>query len=145
MTTVLLGADTTRFLSGALHCSRILTVDITDTAPVEWVAGAATALLRYFRDRPGVASPDRTIVLLVVPAVSDSDDTAYRAAVVQSLRGIVQSVTREFAHIWGPVNLVAVDHDRIVDAAATIAFLDSDGGAYTAGSTIDLTVVRSAS
>jgi hypothetical protein len=121
--------------------SRLLHFDLSGLEPSDWAANSATVLLQTLRadNEAKALNERRTIVLVSFPPIRDVNAAAHRGATVQSLRGIVQSVTREFAHAMHPVNLVAADGDALDGIVSTIHFLDADNGSYTAGSTIDLT------
>lgn len=141
MSDILLGSDTYQSLRNGLRNSRLLVINVADVHASDWVTESATALLRKLRldAATNKLAEQRTIVLATFPHPHSGDEAAYRAAAVQSLRGIVQSVTREYAHRARPLNLVVIENDAPQDAASTVRFLDADQGSYTAGSTIDLT------
>jgi len=66
------------------------------------------------------------------------------ATVVETLRGIAQSVTREVDPARMRVNVVVADPSRPADVTATLAFLASAEGSYTAGATLDLAAAATA-
>ncbi len=128
-------------LRATLAHSRLLHFGLGRSEPRQWATDSATVLLRTLRgdlENENLNSL-RTIVVATFPAIGDPDSAAQRAATVQSLRGIIQSVTREFAHAAQPINLVAADESAVHEITNTLRYLDSDNGSYTAGSTIDLT------
>jgi hypothetical protein len=141
---ILIGSDDLlrQVLPLELERSRVLLIDLGEVGSAgDWVFQSASRLVSRLRDdaAAGTLEDRRTIVLAAFPAAGTPDDTAHRAAAVQSLRGVVQSVTREFAHRLSPLNLIAIDRASIREAAGTIRLLDAADGSYVAGSTIDLT------
>lgn len=127
-----------------LRRSRTVTVSAGSCTTADDVTSASSALVRRLRDEAvdGVLATARTIVVLVVPPAAGGESRpAFRNALIQSLRGVVQSVTREFAHRAEPVNLLVVDRDDIRSAEPTLRYLDEADGGYTAGFTFDITGV----
>lgn len=107
-----------------------------------WFARPSSSTIEYLRQCDLAASESpahRSVVILWVFPASDSTHAwSAQAAAIESLRGIVQSVTREKASEWGPVNGVAVRNDDMDSAAAVLRFLGDPDGHFTAGSTFDL-------
>ena len=120
-----------------LRSTRLVVVSLSSCDSAADVTEAATELVRRFRQdaAAGVLTRARSVVVLVPPSGSDP---SFRAAVVQALRGIVQSVTREFSHRSQAINLLVVDSDRLDSAAPTLRYLDDPDGGYTAGFTFDI-------
>lgn len=66
-------------------------------------------------------------------------DEIFQGASVQSLRGIVQSVTRELGTGAPPINLLVIEDSQIGEAAQVLELFDNVAGAFTVGYTMDLT------
>jgi hypothetical protein len=109
---------------------------------IQWFAGPSSSTIARLRQRdlePGVRSGEEPLVILwAFPAAVPPHARSGQAAAIESLRGIVQSVTREKAGQWGPVNGIAVRADDADGAAAALRFLGDFNGGFTAGSTLDL-------
>lgn len=109
---------------------------------VSWVAKPSATTIENLRGTAQDVSPDssspRTIVW-VFPRTSTAEQQAAHEAATEALRGIVQSLCREMAGEWGPINGVAVGANDLDGVAAVMAFLASEGGAFTSGSTFVLT------
>ena len=120
-----------------LTASRLVVVSMGVCRSADDVATAATELIRRLRSQAGqhILGKARTVVVLTVP---EEHVPAFRSAAVQALRGIVQSVTREFAHRSQAMNLLVVNRASIESARSTLKFLDEPDGGYTAGFTFDI-------
>ncbi len=120
-----------------LGASRLVVVSMAACRSADDVSIAATELVRRLRSEAaqGSLQQARSIVVLTVP---ENHDPAFRSAAVQALRGIVQSVTREFAHRAQAMNLLVVDRSRLESARSTLQYLDDPHGGYTAGFTFDI-------
>lgn len=119
-----------------LTASRLVVLSMGVCRSADDVSTAATELVRRLRSEAGqgILEQARSIVVLTVP---DDHDPVFRSAAVQALRGIVQSVTREFAHRSQAMNLLVVDRACLESAKSTLQYLDGPDGGYTAGFTFD--------
>lgn len=121
-----------------LTASRLIVLSMGVCRSADDVSNAATELVRRLRLEAGqgILEQSRSIIVLTVP---EDHDPAFRSATVQALRGIVQSVTREFAHRSQAINLLVVDRARLESTKSTLQYLDEPDGGYTAGFTFDIT------
>jgi hypothetical protein len=130
-----------------LSSLNLIVLDFTpESDPTEWVYEGASSLVRHLRAQASEGAFERNRQLVVATFASPSTDEqiVHRAATVQSLRGIIQSVTREYAHRLEPLNFVAVDRDALDKLTTTLEYLDAPDGGYTAGFTFDLEQEKSA-
>lgn len=120
-----------------LRTSRLVVLSMGVCRSAEDVSTAATELVRRLRSEAaqGILEQVRSVVVLTVP---EDHDPAFRSATVAALRGILQSVTREFAHRSQAMNLLVVDRLCLESAKSTLQYLDDPDGGYTAGFTFDL-------
>lgn len=120
-----------------LTASRLVVLSMGVCRSADDVSTAAFELVRRLRSEAaqGILGQARSIVVLTVP---EDHDPVFRSAAVQALRGIVQSVTREFAHRAQAINLLVVDLACLESAKSTLQYLDEPDGGYTAGFTFDL-------
>ncbi|MCA4132537.1 hypothetical protein [Arthrobacter sp. M4] len=146
----LLGDEPVAERIGSLRELNSLNLIVLDFAPesdpAEWVYEGASRLVRHFRaqSESGAFTRNRQLVIATFASPSTDEQIVHRAATVQSLRGIIQSVTREFAHRLEPLNFVAVDRDALDKLTSTLDYLDAPDGGYTAGFTFDLEQEKSA-
>jgi hypothetical protein len=134
-------ADTLAGLTD-LTRTRLLALDFEPgSAPETWVYDAAVVLVRQLKKdaEEGVLATTRTLVVASFAAPTTDQEIIQREATVQAVRGIVQSVTREFANRSDSMNFIVVDRDAPEDAQITLDYLDDPDGGYTAGFTFDLT------
>ncbi len=119
-----------------LTASRLVVLSMGVCRSADDVSTTATELVRRLRSEAGqgILEQARSIVVLTVP---EDHDPVFRSAAVQALRGIVQSVTREFAHRSQAMNLLVVDRACLESAKSTLQYLDEPDGGYTAGFTFD--------
>lgn len=118
----------------------------TPTDPLdEWftrpVAGTIERLRQLDALTDRAADQELVILLWILPVATSAGEQSARAAAVESLRGIVQSITREKADAWAPVNGIAVSDHEVDSAVAVVRFLSEPDGRFTAGSTFDLTAI----
>lgn len=124
-------------------------VPATATTLTDWALAPCAELIARLRDASG--PPARPLaVVWVLPERSAPEAGAHgvgwelvpeavgRAAAVRSLRGIVQSLTRETAHQWPPLNGIVACSDQLLDAAAALDLLAEHGSAYLGGAVLDL-------
>lgn len=123
-----------------LNRTRLLVLAYDKCSAEQDVSAGATALVKQLRgDAPlGVFEQTRTLVVTSFPPAGTDDGKAFKSAAIQSLRGIVQSVTREFTHQLQPLNLLVLDNDNLGAAEFTLNYLDDPDGGYTAGVTLNL-------
>ncbi len=121
----------------SLSASRLLVLSMGVCRSADDVSTAATELVRRLRSEAaqGILEQARSVVVLSVP---EDHDPVFRSAAVQALRGIVQSVTREFTHRAQAINLLVVDQPYLESAESTLQYLDDPDGGYTAGFTFDI-------
>lgn len=128
-----------------LHNSRVAVAAMPADPPYPfrlWVTDPAAAAIEHLRAVEVTATEaerQRRTLVWVFPLATTVAQVAARAASIQALRGIVQSLTLEKTRVWGPINGVAGDSDDLASAEAVLRFLDDPAGGFTAGSTFDLT------
>lgn len=116
---------------------------ITTDLFAEWLCHPAAATVAYLR-RLAIEPASRVnrqplALTWIFPASTGNEEYVARRAAVEALRGIVQSITREKASEWAPVNGLAAEAGDLESALETVRFFGEPSAAFTAGATFDLT------
>lgn len=112
-----------------------------------WVTTDVSALIEQLRTSlsqlAGEGREPRSMAVVVrsAPATSPWQEAAMEAT-WQAVRGVVHSLTREFGSRRVRLNAVRAPSHNQTELKETLAFLASDGGAFVAGSSVDLGLVR---
>ncbi len=104
----------------------------------QWVSQPAAATIAALRHAMPQLSVHPHVVVWLVRAPIDIGEHALSEAAYESLRGIVQSLTRELAGDLRPLNAIVVGDDDAISLSEGLEFLSGPGGEFTAGSTLDL-------
>lgn len=103
---------------------------------VEATAGLVAALRGVAQGEPPAGAPRPVTVSVLCDRHLDADHAAAQEAVCEAARGVAQAVTLEIAPRLR-VNVVLGFRDRPEPVQAAVAFLESPGGAFAAGATLD--------
>lgn len=124
-----------------------ITVDLDPVScqdPVsDWVVEATAELVAALRGAlegapPAGAPRPVTISVLSDRQTAGVDLTAAQEAVCEAARGIAQAVTLEVAPTRFRVNVVLGFRDLPEPVQSAVSFLESAGGAFAAGATLDV-------